>query len=183
MRTIHHVGLFGGSFNPPHRGHVSLCKYALQNGIDEIIVIPSNNHPLKNNLTSFEHRMRMSILCLKACFDSDRIKISNIEKRKNLSFMRDTIREVKKEHFEKSGEKEISFRLLIGSDILDQIHKWKYWDEVEKSAPPFVIPRLGELSSTEIRERILKDEPTDDMLVEPVLKYIQEFELYKGEIT
>jgi nicotinate-nucleotide adenylyltransferase len=175
---IKQIGILGGSFDPPHVGHIKICENAFKEHIDEIIIIPSGNHPLKKNQQLFEHRFQMAELCFGYM---DNVTVSDIENRENLSFMRDTLKKVKEEYFQNNKiEDKVLFRLIIGSDILEETKRWVAWDEVEKIAPPLVMNRSeGEVSSTTIREELLKGEIPAKSITKEVFDYIRKFNLYE----
>jgi len=176
------VGILPGSFDPPHKGHVSLCEIAFDRGITEIIVVPAYNHPLKDNVTSFEHRMKMC----RMSFKDKRIYISDIEKKivkpEEKTYTIDTVIEVRNELSQKYGPEGFHTRLLVGDDLLTEIREWKSAQILFELVPLIVIKR-GEISSTIIRHGFLNDNVPFGWLSWDVLKYIIENKLYnvKGD--
>jgi nicotinate-nucleotide adenylyltransferase len=152
-------GVFGGSFDPPHVGHVMAAAYAMSIGnLDQIIVVPTFQHPFEKNLAHFEHRLEM---CMLAFDPIQNVKITAIEESlPTPSYMINTLEELFDEACAASVNEIEEMRLVIGNDCLGEKDKWKDWDKIEELAPPFVIPRhvdkeeynyLPDVSSSMIR--------------------------------
>jgi nicotinate-nucleotide adenylyltransferase len=186
------VALFGGSFNPPHVGHVLAVAYALSVGlVDRVLVVPVFEHALGKRLAPFAHRLEMS---RRAFGWLPGVEVSSIEER--LGAPSRTLRTVvalETEH------PEWQLRLLVGSDITREIEKWHAFDEIERRAPPLVLPRAGastaagasallpEVSSTSVRqllERAARGEAVSAelgaLVPKAVLDHIAEHALYAG---
>lgn len=181
------VGLFGGSFNPPHVGHVLAVTYALSVGlVDRVLVVPVFEHALGKWLAPFEHRLA---LCRLAFGWLPRVEVSGIEQRLGApSRTLHTIAALEAEH------PDWSLRLLVGSDITGEIEKWHAFPEIERRAPPLILPRAGasatasvlpEVSSTEVRTLLARMRPGDSVPPElaalvprAVLDYVIEQGLY-----
>jgi nicotinate-nucleotide adenylyltransferase len=149
------VALFGGSFNPPHVGHVLAVTYALSVGlVDRVIVVPVFEHALGKRLVPFDHRLE---LCRRAFAWLPGVEVSGIEARLGApSRTLHTILALEAEH------PDWTLRLLVGSDITGEIDKWHAFEEIERRAPPLILDRAGagagasarllpEVSSTEVR--------------------------------
>ena len=177
------IGIFGGSFNPPHIGHVLACHYALSVWpLDRVIIVPNFVHAFGKPLENFEHRYRMCMLA----FQSEKIEISRIEENLGgVSYTVDTLQAIKKEY---PGA---VLHLLIGSDVVGETQKWKNYDRVKELAPPLVIPRgpdapdavnsgvyLPPVSSTWVREQLSSGLAPGSALPHRVLNYIRDRELY-----
>ena len=132
MRTA----IFGGSFDPPHLAHVMACAYALScSDVERVMMIPCSRHAFDKPLAPFEHRLAMCRLSVRGVIE--RVEVSDIEgARAGVSYMVDTLDELAQRH------PADSFHLLVGSDILDEIHLWKDSLRVQQMAPLLVIPRL-----------------------------------------
>lgn len=77
QKSAHLLGVFGGSFDPPHLAHVMLAAYVLAAyPLDRLLVAPTFRHPLGKQLTDYEHRVKM---CELALADLARVEISRIE--------------------------------------------------------------------------------------------------------
>ena len=177
------IGLFGGSFNPPHVAHQMVMLYVLETcGVDELWMIPTYHHPFAKELVDFEHRCRMCELAAAAL--GTRVHVSRIEGElaRNVSRTLETIEALGERH------PDARFRLVVGADILQETHKWYRWDRIEELAPPIVVGRAGldvrgvempAVSSTEIRSRLARGEPVDDLVPCGVVRYIEAQGLYR----
>jgi nicotinate-nucleotide adenylyltransferase len=180
------LGIFGGSFDPPHLGHVLLASYALAScEIDELLVIPVYQHALGKELTaSFEQRLRM---CELAFADLRRLTVSPLER--ELGGTSRTLRLI--EALEKQYDA-ASFRLVIGADILHEVERWQAFDEIARRAPLFVAGRAGtepgsvdertpvlpDISSTELRALLSRGEDPGAWLPRRVHDYVRQHGLY-----
>lgn len=187
------IGLFGGSFDPVHNGHIEAVNSFLESGlIDEIWILltPAPPHKPDQKKTDFEHRYNM----LKLAFqESDNIKISNLEKDlPKPSYTLQTILHLKAQHPDKT------FFLCLGEDSLQSFHKWHKYDEILEECMLLVVDRPGSdhgdvdsdileksifvdhksmnISSTEIRRA--SNSSTRMKLPDEVLSYIQKNNLY-----
>ena len=179
------IGIFGGTFDPPHISHTLAVLYALETGgLERIVVIPCFKHPLGKSVSTFEHRLAMTRLAMEPI--GERAIVSDIEARRDgASYTIDTVRSMIKE----MPNAEIS--LIIGSDILKETRLWKDFAELEKMARIIVIPRPGgenppaarfflpDISSTEIRRRLKSGEDVLPFLSRRVLEYIRRHKLYQ----
>ena len=199
-RTV--IGLFGGSFNPPHLAHQMVCLYVLETGaVDVVWMIPTYRHPFAKHLIDFEHRYEMCQLA--AAMFGGRAVVSRIEAELGQPVSRtlDTIEALIARH------PELDFRLVIGGDILAETDKWYRWDEIARLAPPVVVGRSGygdesaaqlvdrsgeqersgisadielpRISSTEIRARIERGESAVPLVPRAVMDYIAGQGLYR----
>ncbi|WP_342626060.1 nicotinate (nicotinamide) nucleotide adenylyltransferase [Peptoniphilus timonensis] len=111
-------GIFGGSFNPIHYGHLMICEYIKEEmGLDKVIFIPTGNPPHKEIEVSAKDRYEMVKTAISPNPDFD---ISDIETtRVKLSYTVDTIRELKEIY------KEEKLYFIIGMDSLFQLKTWK----------------------------------------------------------
>ncbi len=133
------IGLFGGTFNPVHLGHLSIaCEVRERLSLDSVIFIPTGTppHKVKTDLIAPEHRLRMVEL---AIAPYGFFTASSIEtERKGLSYSIDTVTALKKE----MGE-ETEFYFIIGIDAFVEINTWKNADELLTMCNFVVIPRPG----------------------------------------
>ncbi len=130
------VAFFGGSFNPPHVGHVLGVVYALSVApIDRVLVVPVYRHPFAKHLAPFADRLAM---CRAALGWVPRVTISSVEEELGGESL--TLRTLEHLQAQHPGW---SLRLLVGSDVLGDMHKWHRWDRVSAIAPPLVLGRSG----------------------------------------
>ncbi|MGE0089671.1 MAG: nicotinate (nicotinamide) nucleotide adenylyltransferase [Bacteroidales bacterium] len=189
------TGLFFGSFNPVHIGHMAIANYMLEfTDMDELWMIVSPHNPFKTlkSLASEYDRIKMVEL---AIGENHKISASDIEFRlPKPSYTIDTLTYLG----ERNPSKE--FVLIIGSDNLDSFHKWKNYEEILKSYQIYVYPRLGsglgkysdyknirlvnaptiEVSSSFIRESIKLGKDIRYFLNSEVFQYIQQNSFYKS---
>lgn len=146
------IGIYGGSFNPIHYGHLNVARTAMKDlSLDRLIVIPANVSPFK--VGEAEANLPWDRLELvKAAFaDDPRVTVDERElKRGGVSYTIDTVRELVAEN---PGAE---FYYLIGEDSEAGLPRWKEIDELKKLVSFKVFPRTKE-SSTEIRELFLKN--------------------------
>jgi len=179
------VGVYGGSFNPPHIAHILAVSYVLATQpVERVLVVPAFDHPLGKHLAPFVHRRAM---CELALADLRRVEVSSIE-----SELGQTSRTLYTLRALAARHPDWRLRLIIGSDILDERDKWYAWDEIVALAPPIVLGRLGhphpeapvallpEVASRDLRARIAAGDNVDALLPRGVAAYIREHGLYVG---
>lgn len=176
------VAIFGGSFDPPHVGHVLAASWVLSTAeVDAIWVVPALEHAFAKPLTGFGHRRRMVEL---AFAPLRRVTVSDLEAQLGgASYTVRTLEELSRRH---PG---VSLRLMIGSDLVEQVPRWKEGARVPALAPLLVVGRGGhddgrplampEVSSTEIRERLRTGRSVDGLVPRSVIAYIAGHGLYR----
>lgn len=190
------VGLFGGSFNPPHLAHLIVAEVARdQFGLREIWWIPNGTPPHKadDNLADAEHRLAMTRL---ATASNPRFRVSDVEiHREGPSYTVDTLRALQDAH------PDTDFGLIIGSDSLDSFASWHRPDEIAERVPLIVYKRPGDLeavaeprfancaryvaapvlevSGTEIRARRRAGRSIRYFVPESVRDYVDAHDLYR----
>lgn len=131
-----HIGLFFGSFNPIHIGHMALANYMLSfTDMDEVWLVVSPQNPLKNKsgLLNQNHRL---MLVNAAVDDHSKIKSSNIEfSLSQPSYTIHTLAHLKEKY------PQHRFSLIMGQDNLQSFHKWKNYEEILRSFHIYVYPR------------------------------------------
>ena len=189
------VGIFGGTFDPIHNGHLITAQSVREiRGLDKIIFIPSFVSPHKTDIKSAdpEHRLAMIKLAIKdiSFFESSDIEI----KKSGISYTVETLEAIKKIYPD--------LELIVGYDNIFAIHTWKNPDRIfelakvlvlkrKSSLPPvfedkyfhkaiFVQTRGIEISATDIRERVKKGLPIHYLVPEKVEKYIFKNKLYQS---
>lgn len=178
------IGIFGGSFDPPHVCHVLLAAYALSvEALDRLLIVPVYQHALGKALAPFEHRVRM---CELAFADLKRVEVSTLER--DLGGVSRTLRLVEALEQRYPGAR---FRLVVGADILQETARWHRFDEVERRAPLLVIgrsgvplsvengvPELPNVSSTAVRAALAQGNELNGWLPRRVSDYAAQHRLY-----
>ncbi|HEV8320621.1 MAG TPA: nicotinate (nicotinamide) nucleotide adenylyltransferase [Myxococcota bacterium] len=185
------VALFGGSFNPPHMGHVLLCAYALgTRPVDALWLVPAFRHAFGKVLAPFEDRLEMCRLA--AALLGPRAVASDVEgKLGGESRTLVTLRHLRAAHPERR------FVLLVGSDVLSERQAWFGWEEIAATTEVWAVRRAGapppdpggvatepsieipDVSSTEVRRRLAADEPVGHLVPRTVLDYVRRRGLYR----
>ncbi|MBI5549476.1 MAG: nicotinate (nicotinamide) nucleotide adenylyltransferase [Deltaproteobacteria bacterium] len=180
------IALLGGSFNPPHVGHLMNAYYVLATReVDRVWLMPVFRHPFAKRLAPFEDRVRMCELA--AARFSGGIEVSRVEAEAPGSG-----RTVETLDHLIGKYPEHQFSLVIGTDILPERSKWKDFDRIERMAAIIVVPRAGfpapgvvgpalpEVSSTEIREKLARAQDVSALVPREVLAYARERGLYRA---
>ena len=172
------VGLFGGSFNPPHIGHTAICKWLFARGIvDELWIVPCFIHPFDKGLTPFKDRL---VMCQLA-FRKLHLPIEVLDVERELGGVSHTLRTV--EHL-KSKHPDLRLYLVTGQDIEQETEEWHGFDTIRELVEIVRIPRgsgssIPDVSSTEVRRRIDVGEPFADQVENEVAVYIVTKGLYR----
>lgn len=130
------VGLFGGSFNPPHGGHLLVAETVLRKlGLDQLwwMVTPGNPLKDKHKLTDLAQRIRWS----EELLSDPRIKVTAFEAAKDLSYTAETLRYVK------SRNLGVNFVWVMGADNLAGFHRWQDWQQIANTVPIAIVDRPG----------------------------------------
>ncbi len=183
------VGLFFGSFNPIHNGHLTIARYLLKyRYCEEVWFVVSPQNPWKKDQTLLEEEKRLQIV-QSAIAEDSRMKASDVEfYMPRPSYTSQTLQLLKR-RFPETG-----FSLIIGGDNLQRFHYWQNYEEILKDFPLFVYPRRGypipkldaghivlinaplsDISSTAIREKIEKNEDISTYVPASALALIQEY--------
>lgn len=171
------IGIFGGSFNPPHVGHADICRHLLGNNIvDEIWIVPCFQHPFNKPLAPFDDRLTMCRFAFQEF--KRRASVSDVERR--LGGVSHTVRTIR--HFRKQYPRN-NFSLIIGADISDEKEDWKDFREIKEMADLIELPRgkdsfITDISSSEIRKKIKNGEEYSKFIANPVAVYIVTHGLY-----
>ncbi len=188
------VGLYFGTFNPIHIGHMVVATYMInQTNMDELwfVVTPQNPHKKKQSLLANHHRLEM---VYRAIEKYDYFRVSNIEfGLSQPNYTTNTLVHLREKHPDKK------FSLIIGEDNLSSFHRWKNYEEIVKHHQLYIYPRHHEteelkpvevphtfieaprieLSSSAIRNFIKNGEKYAPMLPQEVYQYIDEMNFYK----
>ena len=152
------IGLYGGSFNPVHLGHVGIARRAIADlGLDKLIVIPATVSPFKTATDAAASRFWTwdRVEMVKAAFrdvEKTTVDLREIE-RGGVSYAIDTVREIRDEFSASASNSNSSLQLyfIIGEDSVEGLPRWKDIEELKKLVSFKAYPRTPE-SSTAIRE-------------------------------
>jgi nicotinate-nucleotide adenylyltransferase len=183
------VGVFGGSFNPPHIAHVLACTLVLSvEPLDRLLVVPTFKHPFAKSLAPYDDRVRM---CELAMAWIPGVEVSRVEE--ELGGESRTLRTL--EHLA-SAHADWKLRLVIGADLLAEAPRWHGFDAIARIAPPLVMGRAGiagndhgapappallpEVSSTRVRDAIGRGAygEIEELVPRSVLAHVRERGLY-----
>ena len=198
------VALFGGSFDPVHRGHVAIATAAADAfGLERVLFAPAGRQPLKpeGTPTSFADRAAMARL---ACAADARFRVSEVDAPRAdgaPNYTIDTIAELRREL------PAVALFVLVGADSFLELRRWRKPEGLLAAAEWIVVSRPGfsledlsalrlstaqlervhvlesvheDVSATELRERLADGEDCSAWVPEPVLGYIQAHGLYRA---
>ena len=186
------IGVLGGSFNPPHNGHLIIASDAFESlGLDLLYIVPAAANPLKSHDpegATPDQRLEM----VRLTFGGDaRFEVSAVEiERGGLSFTVDTLETLARQH---PGAELV---LLLGIDSLKTMDRWRQPDRIRELATlaalargeaegglpdgvRMVTTRRVDVSSTEIRGLLAEGRPVKGFVAESVERYISAAELYR----
>ncbi len=126
-----YIGILGGSFDPPHEGHINISKAALAKmKLNEVWWIVTSNNPFKLKSSSYLQRYNKA----KKYISDKNIKIIKLDKNHS-AFTINTVLYLKRKY------PSYNFIWLMGSDNLDNFHKWKSWKEIFYNIPIAIFDR------------------------------------------
>jgi nicotinate-nucleotide adenylyltransferase len=175
--TVRNIALFGGSFHPPHLGHVLCATYArVMRHVEEVWVLPAVKHPYAKTLPKYALRR---LWCEAAFADLPFVTIRDDEQENPTGRTWDLIDILEVKH------PELRFALIGGSDIAADIRNWYRGNELCERIDLIPVPRGGftqdislpEISSSAIREADLEDAFLAKALTPRVLKLWQTYRL------
>lgn len=202
MKITKNIGLYFGTFNPIHMGHLIIAHYLAEfSDLDEIwfVITPHNPHKKKKALLEDYHRLAMVEMALE---EYPKLKASNIEfGLPQPNFTVNTLAFLEEKY------SSYNFSLIMGEDNLKSLHKWKNFEIIVEHYPIYVYPRIAEgnvderffknaelipsiikvdapimeLSSTFIREAIANNKDIRPMLPKKVWEYIELMNFYKNK--
>ncbi len=189
------IGIFGGSFNPPHLAHLIVAELVREQfDLERVLWLPNHQSPLKKpeDMASPAHRVAMTRLALAG---NDGFSLSEVEiRRAGVSYTVETLRTLQ------DADPNVDFRLIIGSDSLAEFDSWREPREILRRVRLIVFPRPGserarpasalegridwarapllEISGTVIRNRIREGKSIRYLVPDAVRAYILEYGLY-----
>jgi nicotinate-nucleotide adenylyltransferase len=181
------VLVFGGSFNPPHMGHVLVVAWALwTDQADEVWALPTADHPFGKHLAPLDRRtswLRAALAPL-----GDRVRVEPLEAElPRPSYTLRTLEEVERR---RPGSE---VRLVVGADLLAELPRWYQSDELIARFRPIVVGRVGyprvdgvpsfpEVSSTEVRDRLGRGDDVTSLVPAAVLRAMtsEDLAFYRG---
>ena len=187
------IGIFGGTFDPPHVGHLIVASDAcIALALDRLILVPSAEPPHKRGAVKATAAQRLEMVRA-AVRDDPRFEVDDVElRREGASYTVDTLRTMR----ERYPHAELLF--LVGVDQMRELHSWREPREVARLARLSVLTREGEtpdadspfehtvvpvtridLSATDIRRRIGKGASVRYLVPEGVARLIEEWGLYR----
>ena len=189
------IGLYFGTFNPIHVGHLIIANHMVENSdLDEVWMVVTPHNPFKKKATLLDNYQRYEMVYL-ATEDYPKIKPSDIEfKLPQPSYTVNTLVNIK-EKFPSH-----QFSLIMGEDNLQNLHKWKNYEEIVNNHSIYVYPRvfenkkeLGfsnetiykidapivEISSSLVRNFIKQGKNVKPLVPKKVSEYIEQMNFYK----
>lgn len=190
------IGLYFGSFNPIHIGHLVIANHLAENSdLDQIWFVVTPHNPFKKKTSLLDNHQRLEMVYL-ATKDYKKLKPSDIEF--NLPQPNYTVNTLA--HLQEKYP-ENTFALIMGEDNLKSFHKWKNYEVILENHNIYVYPRISDskidtrfdghkkihhvnapimqLSSTFIRKAIKEGKLVEPMLPKNVWTYLDEMNFYK----
>ncbi|MEO6902100.1 MAG: nicotinate (nicotinamide) nucleotide adenylyltransferase [Bacteroidia bacterium] len=164
------IGLFFGSFNPVHVGHLVLANYMLSfTDLEEVWFIVSPQNPLKKKKTLLDERHRLQLVRL-AIDDHPKLKANDIEfKISRPSYTTNTLAHLKEKY------PHVNFTLILGADNLENFHKWKNYEEILNHHELYIYPRINNNASSTSEALLLEKHPKVKMVDAPLLEISSTF--------
>lgn len=189
------IGLFFGSFNPVHVGHLIIANAMLgHSDLDEVWFVVSPQNPLKERQSLLADRQRLQMVRL-AIDENPRLRASDVEFHLPIpSYTSLTLAHLAERYPDKE------FCLIMGSDNLATFTRWRNWESILENYHLYAYPRPGstdsplakhphvtqvnvpmiDISSTYIREQIRQGHDVRYLLTEPVYQYLTEMHFYES---
>lgn len=187
------LGIFGGTFDPPHVGHLIVAEdVAAALRLDSVVFVPVGEHPLKGTRVEAPAALRLQMIAA-AVEDNERFSVDDRELRRDgPSYTVDSLTEIAAER------PDAELFLLVGSDILSELDHWRGLDKIASLASITIMTRAGvdlgdaaaagfrqvevthvAISSSEVRDRIRAGRPYRYLVPAAAYRIIEENSLYK----
>ena len=187
------IGLFFGSFNPIHIGHKVIASYLVDfTDLDKVMFLVSPQNPLKQKISLLDQYHRLQIIRAEI-EDNSKLEVSDIEfDMPKPSYTIDTLVRLKEKHPEND------YSIIMGSDNLQNFHKWKNYEQILEDYSVYVYPRPGyeisgshknihviegvpqmEISSSFIRKSIKEGKDISYLMPEKAWIYTDEMNFYR----
>ncbi|WP_417800437.1 nicotinate (nicotinamide) nucleotide adenylyltransferase [Tenacibaculum sp.] len=190
------IGLYFGTFNPIHIGHLIIANHLVENSdLDEIWMVVTPHNPFKKKSTLLENHHRLEMVYL-ATEEYEKIQPSDIEfKLPQPNYTINTLAHISEKF------PNYKFSLIMGEDNLKSLHKWKNYEAILEDYNVYVYPRVSkgvvenqfknhkkihrveapivQISSTMVRNAIMEEKNCKPLLSDKVWKYIDEMNFYK----
>lgn len=208
MASRKRVGIFGGSFDPIHIGHLLIAETATEAAsLDQVRLVPAAKSPLKPHGPAASSRARLEMTSL-AISGNSRFHVDDIEiRREGISYTVDTLQELV------SQNPDWDLFLIVGADSIERFSQWRQPERICELATPLVVARRGhdpdfshlakfvsgerlaeiraasfdfpliEISSTDLRRRIAESRSIRYRTPRAVEAYIENAGLYRGTLA
>jgi len=189
-KKLKKIGIYGGSFDPIHHGHLILAREAREDlDLEKVILVPAAVSPLKRRAAAASGDMRLKML--RAAIEGEEgFAIDDCElRRPPPSWTIDTVVEIGKR------ETDSEIYLLIGEDTVATLDRWRRFDELKEMVRFVVLDRTGsqtlcnyrivrrkiDISATDIRKRVARGQSIHYLVPPAVEEIIQREKLYRGQ--
>ncbi len=174
------IGIFGGSFNPIHVGHVALAKAAREAcGLDEVWLMVSPQNPLKRDMALLDDQKRLE-MAQKALEGVEGVKVSDYEMHlPKPSYTWHTLQALAKDN------PDSTFTLIIGGDNWAHFERWYHWQDILRMCDIAVYPREGytgtfdaplvNVSSTEIRQKVKEGQSIQGLVPDSIIPLVEQY--------
>ena len=174
------IGLFGGSFNPIHTGHIALAQAVREQcGLDEVWLMVSPQNPLKEESGLLDDQLRYE-MAQEALKDVEGVKASDFELHlPKPSYTWTTLQSLSQ------AKPDCTFSLVIGGDNWAHFQRWYHWQDILRQYDIIVYPRnehpgtidvpLLDVSSTMIRQRVKEGKSIEGLVPDAIVKRVMEY--------
>ena len=194
------IGILGGSFDPIHSAHIAAAQTAIEQlSLDWVYFVPAGTPYHRNEtLASAEERLHMTKLAIEG---DPRLRVSDVDVlRSGNTYTIDTVEDLQKQFAATHASDSAEWFLILGADAYAGFESWREPKKIVNKVSLVVISRPGgeisefaqfpatviqipgwDISSTEIRRKLLEGKSVDGLLPEVVIKYIHDNDLYTSK--